>query len=86
MIKTRLQKWNLCFFVCSVHLWFFSVFILALSDTRQKMNEILMTMQMSAGGDMPVLSNFYKNAIRCGFVMDQASTVYSYPAYVMCGS
>jgi len=28
---------------------------------------------MNAGGDMPVLSNFYKNTIRRGFIMDQAS-------------
>jgi len=30
-------------------------------------------MQMNAGGDMPVLSNFHQNAIRHGFIMEQAS-------------
>ena len=32
-------------------------------------------MQMNAGGDMPVLSNFHENAIRRGFIMEQASLV-----------
>jgi len=31
--------------------------------------------QINAGGDMTVLSNFDQNAIRCGFLMEQASSM-----------
>jgi len=30
---------------------------------------------MNAGGDMLLLQNFYQNAIRCGFVMEEARIV-----------
>jgi len=31
---------------------------------------------MNTGGDMPVLSNFHQNAIRRGFLLEQASFIY----------
>ena len=54
---------------------FYSAFTVAL-PTLATVNEIAVDfVQMNAGGAMPVLSNFHENAIRRGFLMEQARPV-----------